>query len=220
LRIDILHRYVVWQLAKRRAGTAKTKNRGEVRGGGRKPWPQKGSGRARQGSIRAPHFRGGGTVHGPRPRSYDFTFPRKVRSMAIRVALSVKFAQGDLYIVDSFGLETHKTQNLKDLLDQRNWYSALLVDGNTYVDENLRLAARNIQKCDVLPSYALNVHMMLKRHALVLSLPALKILQERLVKDIAEPAWDKYDFKMTSLESIPESNDQLQLEESEEFKES
>jgi len=92
-RIDILHRVVVWQRAKKRAGTAKVKNRSERRGGGRKPWRQKGTGRARQGSIRAPQWRKGGRVHGPVPRSYKYSLPKKVRRMGLRTALSVRYAQ-------------------------------------------------------------------------------------------------------------------------------
>lgn len=182
-RIDILHRVVVWQRAKMRAGTAKTKDRGEVRGGGRKPRKQKGSGRARQGSIRAPHYRGGGVVHGPRgPVSYDYTLPKKVRSMGLRTALSVKYAQGDLCIVDSLEMSRPKTNVFLSLMELHGWSSVLLVDGD--VNTNLCLATRNLQKVDVLPSKGLNVYNILLREDLVLTLGAVRMLEERLLRDI------------------------------------
>lgn len=179
-RIDILHRVVVWQRAKRRSGTAKTKDRGEVRGGGRKPYRQKGTGRARQGSIRAPHYRGGGVVHGPRgPISYDYTLPKQVRSAGLRTALSVKYAQGDLVIVDSLEMSSLKTKNFLSLMQIHNWKSVLLVDGGN-VDINLCRATGNLKSVDVLPSRGLNVYNILLRETLVLSLGALRMLEERL----------------------------------------
>ena len=185
-RLDILHRVVVWQRAKRRSGTAKVKTRGEVRGGGRKPRPQKGSGRARQGSIRAPHYIGGGVVHGPRgPVSYEYTLPKKVRRMGLRTALSVKFAQGDLFIVDSLQVTNPKTRDLISLLENHGWSSALLVDGGD-LDENLSRASSNLQKVDVLPSRGLNVYSILLRDTLVLSIGAVRMLEERLTQDFVD----------------------------------
>lgn len=179
-RIDILHRVVVWQRAKIRVGTAKTKDRGEVRGGGRKPHRQKGSGKARLGSIRAPHCRGGGVVHGPRgPTSYDYTLPKKVRKMGLRTALSVKYAQGDLSIVDSFDMNSHKTKAFTSLMELHDWSSVLLVDGEV-VNANLCSATANLQKVDVLPCKGMNVYSILLREKLVLSLGALRLLEERL----------------------------------------
>lgn len=180
-RIDILHRVVVWQRAKIRAGTAKTKDRGEVRGGGRKPHRQKGTGRARLGSIRAPHCRGGGVVHGPRgPVSYDYTLPRKVREMGLRTALSVKYAQGDLSVVDSLDMSSHKTKTFTSLMELHKWSSVLLVDGGPTVNANLCRATANLQKVDVLPSAGVNVYNILLREKLVLSLGAVRVLEERL----------------------------------------
>ena len=185
-RIDIMHRVVVWQRAKRRAGTAKVKDRGEVRGGGRKPWPQKKLGKARQGSIRAPHWRGGGVVHGPRgPKSYKYTLPKKVRHLGLRSALSVKFSQGDLYVVDSLQLSSHKTKHLLSILEKRKWKSVLLVEGGD-VDRNMCLASSNLQKVDVLPSIGLNVYSILLRDTLVLSIGAVMMLEERLLQDCSE----------------------------------
>lgn len=187
-RLDILHRVVVWQRAKIRAGTAKVKDRGEVRGGGRKPRPQKGSGRARQGSIRAPHFVGGGVVHGPRgPVSYEYTLPKKVRRLGLRVALSVKFSQGDLKIIDSLQIPSHKTRDLEPILKMHEWNSVLLVDGSDVADKNLCLASSNLQYVDVLPSRGLNVYNILLRETLVLTVGAVRMLEERLVQDSPEP---------------------------------
>ena len=185
-RLDILHRVVVWQRARKRAGTAKTKDRGEVRGGGRKPRPQKGFGRARQGSIRAPHYVGGGVVHGPRgPVSYDYTLPRKVRSLGLRTALSTKYTQGDLVIVDSLEMDVLKTKAFVELMELHDWNSVLLVDGGD-VNMNLCRATSNLQKVDVLPSRGLNVYSILLRETLVLSLGAVRMLEERLMLDVAQ----------------------------------
>lgn len=180
-RLDILHRVAVWQRAKIRAGTAKTKDRGEVRGGGRKPHPQKGTGRARQGSNRAPHMHKGGVVHGPRPRSYDYTLPQKVISMGVRTALSVKHAQGDLIIVDCLQVDSLKTKHFLPFMPIHNFTSALLVDGGK-VNLNLCRATGNLQEVNVLPSIGLNVYSILQHEKLVLSLGAVRMLEERLQK--------------------------------------
>lgn len=193
-RVDILHRVVVWQRAKIRAGTAKVKDRSEVRGGGRKPHPQKGGGRARQGSIRAPHYVGGGVVHGPRgPVSYEYTLPKKVRRLGLRSALSVKFSQGDLKIVDSLQLSSHKTRDLEPILDMHEWNSVLLVDGGD-VDKNLCLASSNLETVDVLPSRGLNVYSILLRDTLVLTVGAVRMLEERLSQDSSELIPPKLSF--------------------------
>ena len=182
-RIDILHRVVVWQRAKRRAGTAKVKDRGEVRGGGRKPRRQKGSGRSRQGSIRAPHWRGGGVVHGPRgPVSYEYTLPKKVRRLGLRTALSVKFSQGDLHVVDSLQLESHKTKDFVSVLEKHGWKSVLFVDGGE-VESNMCRVSANVPKVDVLPSQGLDVYSILLRDSLVLTLGAVRMLEARLLQD-------------------------------------
>lgn len=180
-RLDILQRVVTWQLAKRRAGTAKVKDRSEVSGGGRKPWPQKGFGRARQGSIRAPQWRGGGVVHGPRGnKSYDYTLPKRVRQLGLRTALSVKYGQGDLFIVDSLTLNDYKTKSLLNVLDIHKWKSVLFVDGGDTIDTSIALASQNLQEVDVLPTLGLNVYSILKRQSLVLTIGAVKLLEERL----------------------------------------
>jgi len=112
----VLHQVVTAQLAARRVGTHDTKTRGETRGGGRKPYRQKGTGRARQGSIRAPHYRGGGTVFGPHPRSYEQRLPRKMRRLALRGALTAKLGDGAIRVIDSFGLEAIKTRDFAGVL--------------------------------------------------------------------------------------------------------
>ena len=182
-RIDIIHRVVVWQRAKIRAGTAKVKDRSEVRGGGKKPWRQKGLGKARHGSIRSPIWRGGGVVHGPRgPVSYDYTLPKKIRRLGLRSALSVKLSQGDLHIVDSLQLSSHKTKDFLALLVKQNWKSVLFVDGGD-VDESMCRASANLQTVDILPSRGLNVYSILLRNTLVLTLGAVRMLEERLLQD-------------------------------------
>ncbi|XP_064398597.1 large ribosomal subunit protein uL4-like [Halichondria panicea] len=186
-RVDILQRVVVWQLAKKRAGTAKVKDRGEVRGGGRKPRQQKGSGRARQGSIRAPHYVGGGVVHGPRgPVSYEYTLPKKVRKLGLRSALSIKYAQGDLQIVDALSCDSHKTRDFVEMMATRDWTSVLLVDGGD-VNSDLCMATQNLEKVDVLPSIGLNVYSVLSRETLVLSVGAVRMIEQRLTMDFCEP---------------------------------
>ena len=185
-RVDILHRVVVWQRAKRREGSAKVKDRGEVRGGGKKPRPQKGTGRSRQGSIRAPQWRGGGVVHGPRgPKSYEYTLPKKVKRLGLRAALSIKYAQGDLTVVDALQVPTPKLKGVLLMLEREEWDSVLMVDGGD-VDRNLCYATRNLETVDVLPSHGLNVYSMLLRKKLVLSLGAVRLLEERLLQDCTE----------------------------------
>ena len=187
-RVDILHRIVVWQRAKRREGSAKVKDRSEVRGGGRKPWPQKGLGRARQGSIRAPHFRGGGVVHGPRgPKSYEYTLPQKVKNLGLRAALSIKYAQGDLTVVDALQVPSHEVpeDQVLPILEREQWESVLMVDGGD-LDTDLCYATQNLEKVDVLPARGLNVYSMLLRDKLVLSIGAVRLLEQRLLQDYTD----------------------------------
>nr|XP_007993404.1 39S ribosomal protein L4, mitochondrial isoform X1 [Chlorocebus sabaeus] len=132
-RLDILHQVAMWQKNFKRISYAKTKTRAEVRGGGRKPWPQKGSGRARHGSIRSPLWRGGGVAHGPRgPTSYYYMLPMKVRALGLKVALSIKLAQDDLHIMDSLELPTGDPQYLTELARYRRWGDSVLLVDLTY----------------------------------------------------------------------------------------
>lgn len=179
VRADILGRMVNWQMAKRRAGTHKTKERGEVSGTTAKPFRQKGTGRARQGSIRSPLHRGGGIVFGPKPRDYAFALPKKVRRLALKTALSAKQADGKLVVVDEVRLETPKTKALAERLAGFGWPSALIV-GGAAVDENFSRAAANLPAIDVLPQQGINVYDILRRDFLVLTTDAVRHLEERL----------------------------------------
>ncbi len=168
------------QLAKRRGGNAATKqSQGELRGGGKKPWRQKGTGRARQGSIRSAQWRGGLTIFGPSPRSYDFKISKKSRRLALKSALTERFRNGNLLVVDQINLETPKTkeavQVLKDLdLSCKTLF--IINEDNT----NLRLAVRNLVGVNVLKVDGLNVYDLLLHEKLVCTQDALKKIEERL----------------------------------------
>lgn len=178
-RRDILHRMVTWQLAKRRAGTHKTKTISEVSGTGKKPFRQKGTGRARQGSSRAPHMRGGAVVHGPVLRDHGFDMPKKVRKLALRHALSAKAKDGNLIVLESAAAENHKTRELAARLKTLGIASALVVDGEE-LDAKFALASRNLPLIDLLPQQGANVYDILRRETLVLTRDAVAKLQERL----------------------------------------
>ena len=178
-RRDILARMVNWQLAKRRAGTHKVKGISDVSGTTKKPYRQKGTGRARQGSLRAPQFRGGGIVFGPVVRSHEHALPKKVRQLAMRSALSAKQQDGKLVILDKVTVGTPKTANLAQKLAKLGWGSVLIVAGPE-VDENFRRAAANLAGIDVLPQAGANVYDILRRDVLVLSRDAVQHLEARL----------------------------------------
>jgi len=150
VRRDILARAVNWQLAKRRAGTHKVKTRSEVQGTSAKPFRQKGSGRARQGTTRSPHHRGGGVAFGPVVRSHAFKLPKKVRRLALKTALSAKQAEGKLVVLESTKIKKPKTADLAKRLAKLGWTKTLVIDG-AEVDGNFARAAANIVGLDVLP---------------------------------------------------------------------
>lgn len=179
VRGDLLARMVQYQLANRRAGTHKAKQRQEVAGTSKKPFKQKGTGRARQGSMRGPHMRGGGVVFGPVVRSHAQDLPKKVRKLALKTALSAKQAEGQLVILDEAVLGEAKTRDLAKRFGALGWTSALVVDG-AELDVNFARAARNIVGIDVLPSQGANVHDILRRDKLVLTRKAVDTLVERL----------------------------------------
>jgi len=179
VRPDILQRAVQWQLAKRRAGTAKTKERGEVQATTKKPFRQKGTGRARQGSRVAPQMRGGGTVFGPRVRSYAQGLPKKIRKLALKTALSAKRAEGKLIVLEDAKLGKAKTSDLAKQLRKLNWGRTLVIDG-AQVDVNFARAATNLGGIDVLPSQGANVYDILRRDTLVLTKDGVHKLVERL----------------------------------------
>jgi len=179
VRRDLLARMVNYQLAKRRAGTHKTKGMNEVQGSTAKPWNQKGSGRARAGSVRAPHWRGGGVVFGPVVRSHAHKLPKKVRALALKSALSSKQADGKLIILKEAALKEPKTMALISMFEKLGWSNALIVAGSE-VDGNFERAARNIPNIDVLPSAGANVYDILRRDVLVLTTEAVEALEARL----------------------------------------
>jgi large subunit ribosomal protein L4 len=166
------------QLRNRRAGTAATKSKGFVRGGGKKPWRQKGTGRARSGSIRSPIWVGGGTIFGPQPRDYSFRMPRKARREALLSALSLKNQDGKLIILDKLELEEAKTKLMANALAELKVQSALLVVSQA--EAKIERAARNLPKIKVLKVEGLNVYDLLRYEHLILMEGALKLLEERL----------------------------------------
>ena len=178
-RADLLARAVKWQLAKRRSGNHKVKGRSEVSATGTKPFRQKGTGRARQGTRVAPQMRGGGIVFGPHVRDHSHDMPKKVRKLALKTALSAKQAEGKLVILDEATLKAPKTADLVKKLAALGWGKTLIIDGET-IDDNFARAARNIVGIDVLPSVGANVYDILRRDTLVLTKGAVDKLVERL----------------------------------------
>jgi len=179
IRRDILARVVNWQLAKRRAGTHKTKGVSEISGTTKKPYKQKGTGRARQGSLRSPQFRGGAVIFGPVVRSHEFDLQKKVRKLGLKTALSAKQAEGKLIVIDEAKVAEAKTKALRARLDALGWESVLIIDGAA-VDEGFARAARNLPKVDVLPQQGANVYDILRRDTLVLTRDAVQQLEARL----------------------------------------
>lgn len=177
-RADILQRMVRWQLAKRQAGTHKTKTRGEVHGTTAKMYKQKGTGRARHGAKTAPQFRGGGKAFGPVVRSHAHDLPKKVRALALKHALSAKAKSDSLIVLEAATAESGKTKALLDQFSKLGLASALVIGGGE-VEQNFRLAARNIPNVDVLPIQGINVYDILRRDKLVLTKAAIEALEER-----------------------------------------
>ena len=176
-RADILARVIHWQLSKRRGGTHKAKGMGEVSGTTRKPYKQKGTGNARQGSLRAPQFRKGGVVHGPVVRDHGYSLNKKVRRLGLVSALSQKAADGKLVILDAVG-GFSKTGEVAARVRKFGWTSALIVDAA--VDEGFARASRNVRGLDVLPVIGANVYDIVKHDVLVITKAGLDGLQERL----------------------------------------
>ena len=178
VRRDILARVVNWQLSKRRAGTHKTKGVSDISGTTKKPYRQKGTGRARQGSLRSPQFRGGAVIFGPVVRSHEFGLQKKVRRLGLKTALSAKQAEGKLVVVDEARLDEAKTKALRSRFEALGWGSVLIIDGA--VNESFARAARNLPKVDVLPEQGANVYDILRRDTLVLTRAAVQQLEARL----------------------------------------
>lgn len=177
-RPHLLHQIVVMQLNNRRAGTAATKSKGLVRGGGKKPWRQKGTGRARAGSIRSPLWVGGGTIFGPQPRDYSFRMPRKARKEALLSALSLKNRDGKIIVVDKLELEEAKTKLMVKALAELKVTSALILISRP--NATIERSARNIPAVKVLRVEGLNVYDLVRYEHLILTEGALKLLEERL----------------------------------------
>ncbi|KAG0301269.1 54S ribosomal protein L4 mitochondrial [Linnemannia gamsii] len=178
LRKDILHRVVVWQRDAERQGTQSTKSRGEVSGTTRKAAPQKGRGAARVGSLRTPQRRGGGLAFGPKPRDHSSELPRKVQDMGLRIALSTKFAQDQLVIVDDLSLDSHKTRQFEAIQRRHGWDSVLVVAHAE--NQNLWRATSNLQQVDVSIMQEADVLRLLKRQMVVIDRQSVRYLEKKL----------------------------------------
>ncbi|CAM3221302.1 50S ribosomal protein L4 [Streptobacillus ratti] len=180
----VIHEVLTAELAASRAGTASTKTRGEVSGGGRKPFRQKGTGRARQGSTRAPHMVGGGVVHGPKPRNYDKKVNKKVRKLALKSALAVRIQNGDVIVLEDYMLDTPKTKAFVNFTEKVNMVEdKKLFIVNDYLEDadwNLYLSVRNIEKTEILDPRELSVYALLKFNKVVITKEALATIEEVL----------------------------------------
>jgi len=180
IRDNLVQNVVVWQLAKRRAGTASTKTRSEVRGGGKKPWRQKGTGRARAGTNRSPVWSGGGTIFGPKPRSYDFSVNKKARKAALRSVLSAKLKDDRLTVVDKIELESPKTKLFLETVKALGLENEKTLFVIPEKDEALHRSSRNLYRVLVLPTAGMNVYDLLRFEHLVLLQAAIPTIRERL----------------------------------------
>ncbi len=177
---SVLHDVVRMQLAKRRSGTAKTKGRSEVSGSTRKLYRQKGTGNARSGSVKSPLRRGGGVIFGPAPRSYAYAIPKKVRALALRMALSSKLAANELSVIDTFAMDAIKTKEFDSIIDRLGLKNTLIViDGE---DRNLVLSARNVPDVKVIRTEGLNVYDILKYDNLLVLESAIKEIEGRFTR--------------------------------------
>ncbi|WAH42267.1 50S ribosomal protein L4 [Alicyclobacillus fastidiosus] len=176
IRSDLMHQVVLQYLAARRAGTHKVKNRSEVAGGGRKPWRQKGTGRARQGSTRSPQWKGGGVVFGPTPRSYAFSVPKKVRRLALYSALSSKVADGKVIVLDGLNIEQPKTKEMAAILNNLKLKKALILDSEK--KQPAYLSTRNIEGVKYMDANGVNVYELLRHEHLVLTKDAVAKVEE------------------------------------------
>lgn len=188
-RIDIVHDNVKWQKLYRHVSYAHTKTRAEVRGGGRKPWPQKGLGKARHGSIRSPLWRKGGIIHGPRShKTYFYMLPFYTRVAGLTSMLSIKFAQDDLHLINDLEIPSQESSYVEQLIEERNWGpSVLIVDSEDIMPINLSIATDSIPHVNLMPVYGLNVYSMLKHDTLVLTLRAARLLEEKILFHMRRP---------------------------------
>ena len=200
---DLLWEAVKHYRAEHRAGTHATKNRWRVSGSGKKLWKQKGTGRARIGSIRSPLWRHGGTVHGPQPRSYDYTFPRKKVLGALRSALAAKFADGKLMVVNAFAVKEPKTKLFREALDNLKVdKTALLVEVANHGNRNLELSSRNLEGLELIASNEVHPYHLLRYDRVIFSQPAIEKLQVSLKKSASrrerKPETGKEEKKATA----------------------
>ena len=179
IREDILQRVVRWQLAKRQSGNHKTKTRSEISSSNKKPFRQKGTGRARQGTTRAPQMRGGGKAFGPVVRSHAHMLPKKIRKLGLKIALSAKAKDDNLFVIDEIKSFDGKTKNLVGAMDKLGVKKALIIDGDS-PDPLFSRAVRNVVGLDVLPESGANVYDILRREKLILTKSALDKLEGRL----------------------------------------
>jgi len=171
----LLHEAVVHHLACKRAGTHATKTRGDVSGGGKKPWKQKGTGRARHGSTRSPIWRHGGTTHGPQPRDYSYAFPKQKKNLALRTAFSAKYRDGKLVVLDNCQLPAAKTKEIAAVQKRFGWKNALMIDSGNAV---LNRAAGNLKAIKAIRPEEINVYDVLKYDMLVVTTSGLKKIEE------------------------------------------
>lgn len=175
--VHVMHLALLRQLANKRVGTADTKTRAEVSGGGKKPWKQKGTGRARAGSNRSPLWRKGGVVFGPHPRDFSFVLPRKVRHLALTSALATKVKENKLTVIDNLQIDKPKTKKMEDILSALKLHeTTLIVIRNR--DENVILSARNIPGVKIILAQNLNLHDLLKYESLLLTKDAVNLIEE------------------------------------------
>ncbi|HEX4546631.1 MAG TPA: 50S ribosomal protein L4 [Candidatus Acidoferrum sp.] len=200
---NLLHETVRWYQASQRAGTHRTKGRGEVSGSGRKLWKQKGTGRARVGSIRSSIWRKGGTVHGPQPRSYAYRLPRKMLLGALRSALSAKLAEEKLTVVDAWQLESHKTKAFRAALDRLDGETKTMLLVENIANRNLELASRNLEGVKLVAPHALQPYDLLRHERLVLSKDAAVRLGETLGPREAAPASDVVQIETAEQAAAP-----------------
>ncbi|NLN60654.1 MAG: 50S ribosomal protein L4 [Deltaproteobacteria bacterium] len=172
---DVIYEVVRMQHASRRRGTSKTKGRSEVRGGGRKPWRQKGTGRARAGTRRSPLWRGGGVVFGPQPRTYAFKVPRKVRRRALISALSMKYRENLMFVLKDFPMDAIKTKKFKEVMDRFGWGKTLFVIDQSY--PVLEMSSRNLKNVKMIRSEGINVYDLLDYRDIVFLEPSVKKIE-------------------------------------------
>jgi large subunit ribosomal protein L4 len=177
---DIINNYIKYQKAKKRQGTHKTKTRSEIRGGSKKPFSQKGTGNARQGSSKPPHFRGGAISMGPRPRDHSIAMNKKERKLALKCALSEKNQKNEIIIIDSLNLNSHKTKLLSATLNKFNFDSALIVYDSDKLDQNFKRASANIPKLNLLSQSGINVEDLISHEKIFIVQDSVNAISKRL----------------------------------------